>query len=131
MRWVVDASIAVEVLLRSRLGKEAWKLVERGELLAPDLIDAEVLSVLRREVMTDRLGERRARQALDDLQAWGIRRVPNALLLREAWTHRHNVSGYDALYLAAARVADATVITADGPLSRAPAVGVPVHNLRR
>ena len=74
-----------------------------GSLLAPDLLDAEVLAVMRRESLAGRLRNRRAEQALDDLRAWDLERIPNALLLSDAWSLRHNVSAYDALYVAAAR----------------------------
>jgi len=43
---------------------------------------------------------------------------------------RANLSIYDGIYVAAARALDATLVTADGPLSRAPGLGVPVYNLR-
>jgi predicted nucleic acid-binding protein len=68
--------------------------------------------------------------ALDDLAAWPIDRIPHAALLREAWQHRHNVTAYDAFYVAAARLYDAPLLTADGPLSRAPALGIVVQNIR-
>ena len=51
-------------------------------------------------------------------------------LLREAWPLRQNVSAYDAFYVAAARLYDAQVLTADGPLARAPQVGVVIENVR-
>ena len=52
------------------------------------------------------------------------------LLLREAWAFRANATAYDALYLAAAVLRHAPLLTADGPLSRAPVKRVTVHNIR-
>jgi len=127
---VVDAAAAVEYLLRTALGERVRELIERADLLAPELLDAEVLAVLRRVVLAGRLDERRAQQALDDLAAWPIRRLSHRPLLREAWSFRQNVTGYDALYLAAGRLHDATVLTADGPLARAPSGGVAIQNVR-
>lgn len=75
--------------------------------------------------------EQRALQALDDLRDWDLERIPHRALLREAWGFRLNVSAHDALYLAAARLQDADVLTADGPLSRAPSMGVLVQNARQ
>jgi predicted nucleic acid-binding protein len=40
------------------------------------------------------------------------------------------VSAYDAFYVAAARLSDASLITTDGPLSRAPLLGILVQNVR-
>ncbi|OFV86915.1 MAG: nuclease, partial [Acidobacteria bacterium RBG_16_68_9] len=91
----------------------------------------EVLAVLRREVLARRLGEPRARAAVDDLRHWGVVRLPHRPLLEAAWHLRGHVSAYDALYVAAARARGAALVTADGPLARAPALGVVVHNVRQ
>ena len=129
-RFVVDASAAVEVLLRTRIGRAAMSLLEDSELYAPELLDAEVLAALRRAWLADRVSESRVQEALEDLESWPIRRVPHVPLLHAAWAIRHNISGYDAFYVAAAQRFDAQLLTADGPLSRAPGVGVVIHNLR-
>ena len=130
MRLVVDASVAVEVLLQSALGRSVMPMIEQGDLLAPELLDAEVLAVLRRAVMRERLDEQRAVEALDDLALWPIERVRHAPLLRVAWSYRHNATGYDAFYLAAARVHEATLLTADARLAGVPKPGVPIHLVR-
>ncbi len=130
MKLVVDASVAVEILLRTPLGMLLAGRADAATLTAPELLDAEVLAVLRREVLRKRLDADRAAQALADLRDWDVERVPNRLLLEDAWTLRNNVSAYDALYLALAMRADAPVLTADGPLSRAPVSGVVIENVR-
>ena len=61
--------------------------------------------------------------ALEDLRDWPIDRIAHTALIREAWQHRHNVNAYDAFYVAAARVYDASLLTAHGPLTRAPCSG--------
>jgi predicted nucleic acid-binding protein len=93
-------------------------------------LDVEVLSILRRAVLRQQLAEQRAWLALEDLLAWPIDRITHTALVREAWQYRYNVSAYDALYVAAARVYDASLLTADGPLTRAPALGIVVQNIR-
>jgi len=127
---VVDASVAAEVLLRTEVGLRLAEVIEGHELSAPSLLDVEVLSVLRRAVLHGRLAESRAVLALRDLAAWPLERIPIPELLLGAWDHRYNVSAYDAVYVAAAAALDATLLTADGPLSRAPGLGVVVHNVR-
>lgn len=129
-RYVIDASAAAEYLLRTPLGLKMADLVEGAFLLAPELLDVEVLSVLRRAVLRRRLADYRARLALEDLRDWPIDRIPHTGLIREAWHHRHNVSAYDSFYVAAARRYDVPLLTADGPLSRAPALGIVVQNIR-
>ena len=127
-RYVVDASVAVEYLLRTPLGLMVADAIEDALLIAPELIDAEVLSVLRRAVLRGHLEEARALMALDDLTDWPVDRVSHRSLARLAWQHHRNVSAYDAFYVAAARTYDLPVLTADGRLSRASGLGIVVQN---
>jgi predicted nucleic acid-binding protein len=99
-------------------------------LIAPELLGAEVLAVIRRAFLQGRIDAERGGEALEDLGAWKIRRIPNVSLVHTAWRYRENVSAYDALYLAAADRFAAPLITADGPLSRAPVAGILIENVR-
>ncbi len=127
---VVDASAAVEYLLQTALGVRVGSLIESADVAAPELLDAEVLAVLRREVLAGRLAERRATEAVSDLRDWGVERLSHRALLDTAWTLRGHVTAYDGLYVSAARARRAALVTADGPLARAPALGIIVHNVR-
>ncbi|HSK29669.1 MAG TPA: type II toxin-antitoxin system VapC family toxin [Candidatus Limnocylindria bacterium] len=129
-RYVIDASAATEYLLRTPVGLKVAGVIADAALLAPELLDVEVLSVLRRAVLQRQLTEQRAMLAIEDLMDWSIDRIPHRPLVWAAWQHRNNVSAYDALYVAAARIANADLLTADGPLSRAPRLGVVVQNIR-
>ena len=130
IRYVIDASVAAEYLLRTPLGLKLADLIEGAFLLAPELLDVEVVSVLRRAVLRRQLEEPRASLALEDLIDWPVDRIPHTALIREAWKHRQNVSAYDAFYVAVARLYDASLLTADGPLARAPVLGIVVQNVR-
>ena len=129
IRYVIDASAAAEYLLRTILGLKIADVIEGADLIAPELLDVEVMSVLRRAVLRRRLDERRALLALEDLIDWQLERIPHVELIREAWRRRRNASAYDSFYVALARVYDVPLITADGPLSRAPALGIVVQNI--
>ena len=74
-RYVVDASVAVEYLLRTPVGETVADLLDNAVLLAPELLDAEVLSVLRRLVLHGQLAETRALLAVDDLVHWPVERI--------------------------------------------------------
>ncbi len=131
MNVVIDASAAVEFLLRTGVGLRIEGLIADANLFAPELLDVEVTAVLRRQLLHGNLEEERAAQALDDLVAWDVERLSHRALVREAWNLRHNVSAYDAFYLAAARRKAASVITSDGPLARIPVpTGVVVHDVK-
>ena len=129
-RYVVDASVAVEYLLRTPVGESLGELLESSVLLAPELLDAEVLSVLRRAVLQDRLAETRALQAVDDLVHWPVERISHRLLAPLAWQYRQNLSAYDALYVATARAYDIPLLTADARLSRTTGLDVAVQFFR-
>ena len=128
--YVIDASAAAEYLLRTQLGLKIADLIEDAFLLAPELLDVEVLSVLRRAVLHSKLDALRASLALADLADWPLGRIAHVGLLQQAWQHRHNVSAYDAMYVAVAHIYDVPLLTADGPLARAPALGIVVQNIR-
>ena len=127
-RLAIDASAAVEYLLRTPLGLTLADIIDDASLVAPELMDAEVLAVLRRAVLRGNLDEGRALLAVEDLTEWPVDRIPNRTLARPAWQHHRNVSAYDALYVAAARVHDVALLTTDGRLARAPNLGIAIHH---
>ena len=129
-RYVVDASVAVEYLLRTPLGLTVADILENASLVAPELMDAEVLSVLRRAVLNGRLEETRAQLVIDDLLQWPVDRLSHRSLAPLAWQYHRNVSAYDAFYVAAARAQGLPLMTADGRLARAFGLGVVVQHVR-
>ena len=129
-RFVVDASVAVEYLLRTPVGESVAELLESAVLLAPELMDAEVLSVLRRAVLHGHLAEARALLAVDDLVHWPVERIAHRNLALLAWQYRHNLSAYDAFYVATARTHDLPLLTTDARLTRAPGLDIAVQYVR-
>lgn len=127
---VVDASVLAPALADD--GTEGDRVRERlrGEqLTAPELIDLEVISTFRRAARAGRLDDRRSSQALTDLMALPLRRVPHARLLPRIWELRDNLTAYDAAYVALAEALNALLLTADGPLGRASGVRCEVEVL--
>lgn len=127
---VVDASVLAPALADDGADGDRARLRLRGEqLVAPELIDLEVLSTLRRAVRAGRLDERRSGQALDDLAALPLRRVPHLPLLARAWELRDNLTAYDAAYVALAESLRALLLTADGGIEKASGVRCDVEVL--
>lgn len=127
---VVDASVLAPALADDGADGDRVRERLRGEqLAAPELIDLEVVSTLRRAARARRLDERRSAQALADLAALPLRRVPHLPLLARVWELRDNLSAYDAAYVALAEALDALFLTADGPLGRASGVRCEVEVL--
>lgn len=117
---VVDASVLAPALADDGQDGDCARERLRGEeLAAPELIDLEVLSTLRRAARAKRLDPSRSLQALTDLAALPLRRVPHVPLLGRVWELRDNLSAYDASYVALAEALDTVLVTADGRIKRA------------
>jgi predicted nucleic acid-binding protein len=120
---VADASAVIELLLgRPTAEGLVGQLTDDPtlELAAPHLVDAEVGQVLRRFELRGELDEAAARAALGDLTDLPIVRYPDGPLLARAYDLRHNLTFYDAVYLALAEMLDAQFVTADAALAGVP-----------
>lgn len=97
------------------------RLLDSAESLhAPHLLDVEVAQILRRFVRRGELAPDRAREALDDLASLPLERYSHEILLSRVWTLRENLTAYDAVYVALAEILDATLLTRDARIPRAP-----------
>lgn len=122
MTAVVDCSIVIRVLanrdsddvLRQRLART---------LHAPALIDAEVSSVVRGLTITTkpnvRIATERGQQMLDDYAGLRIVRYPMQPLQQRVFALRHNLTAYDAMYVALAEALDVPLLTDDAKLAGA------------
>lgn len=127
---VVDASVLAPALADDEGDGDLIRARLRGEqLAAPELIDLEVLSTLRRAARAGALDNRRSSQALADLAALPLKRISHLPLLPRVWELRENLTAYDAAYVALAEALGAPLLTADGPLARAPGVRCKVEVL--
>jgi predicted nucleic acid-binding protein len=115
---VVDASAMLEVLLNTSAAEAIRaRLFAPGEsLCAPHLIDVEVAQTLRRYGMVKTLTPARAKQAFEDFLQIPVDRYSHYVLLPRIWELRHNLTAYDAAYLALAEALDAPLITCDRAL---------------
>lgn len=114
---IVDAGVVVELLAGSldpeRLGDE--------DLAAPHLLDSEVTHVLRGLVHRNALSEKQGVLALEGFTQLRLARFPADRLRPRMWALRHNLSAYDATYVALTEMTDATaLLTTDARLVHAP-----------
>lgn len=86
---------------------------------APDLLNAEVLHVLRRYGRQGVITAQRSREMVRDLADLPIARYPTMALIDRAWSLRANLTAYDAMYVALAEALDAPLVTADARLAAA------------
>jgi predicted nucleic acid-binding protein len=115
---VIDASAVLEILKQSPVGISLLEALDGRELDAPHLIDLEVSNALRRWVSRGEVSEAFASRALDSFMTMPITRYAHYPLLGEIWALRHNLTAYDAAYLALARHLDAELLTMDEGLKK-------------
>ena len=123
---VLDASAAVEMVTRTETGAQLNRIVPANTSwwVPNGLFDAEVNSVLRRLSLSGTFADDHidsARLRLSDLRC---RRVSVTALADRAWALRHNLSFYDACYVALADVLGAPLVTVDMRLANAPGLSV-------
>lgn len=123
---VLDASAAIELLLRTPAGDRADAALRGNRVVVPAHFDAEVFSALGRLVRGRALEEKLVEPILDELAHAPFLRYTLQPLLAAAWELRHNLALRDALYVSLARRLGATFVTADARLAKAPALGVDV-----
>jgi predicted nucleic acid-binding protein len=118
---VLDASAAVDWLLQTPEGQRIEnRIYSRNETLhTPDLLDLEVIQVLRRLVRQAVVSVHRGDEAVRDLLDLRITRYPHFVLLPRIWQLRPNFSAYDAAYIVLAEKLGAALVTRDGRLASA------------
>ncbi len=78
-----------------------------------------MLSVLRRWERRGEISTVRAQQALQDLAALPIIRYPASAVIDRVWKLRHNLTAYDAQYVALAQKLPAQLLTTDERMAAA------------
>ena len=126
---VVDASVAVEVLLQLDAADALMdRLFVGGESLhAPQLFDVEVAQVIRRYALAGDITAARGAEAVRDLADLPVTRHGHVPLLDRMWLLRNNLTAYDATYIALAEALDAVLLTRDVALARIPGVRLNVE----
>lgn len=123
---VVDASVLVEIALGNPVAASTIRTLGGRRPAAPELIDVEVANALKGHERAERLDQDTVTAFVRSLLDVPIRRVSHRLLLQDAWALRHQLSTYDAFYVALARRLNAPVVTCDRRWAAAGDLGVTV-----
>jgi len=120
---VVDASLLTDFLLGRPQALDALQLELAGNdhqpLHVPQLIEPEILNALRRMAACGTVSDQRASEAVADLANTRLIRYPHEPLRERVWDLRHNLTAYDATYMALAEaLAEAVLLTGDTGLAR-------------
>lgn len=120
---VVDASAALLALLKEG---EARRQLRTNDLHVPGLIDSEVVSALRRHERSGQITGQEASLVLDRWSRMGLRRYFVNPLAERIWQLRHNLTPYDAAYVALAENLGCSLLTCDRGQAQAVGLRCPV-----
>ena len=116
---VIDSSALLDSLLDDASYQNLMSIAALHELVAPDHIDIECLSAMRKMERLGYISEKQASQIIGELANIRCHRLSIHSLLSEIWTFRNNFTAYDAAYVAIAVDTGSALITHDQRLARA------------
>lgn len=120
MSAVVDASVLVAALVDSGPhGEWAEGILAAGSLHAPELARVEATNILRRLERAGEITTPEANAAYEDLTQLNMELFSFDPFADRVWALRHNVTSYDAWYVAVAEALGLPLATLDERLSRA------------
>ncbi|MGM1061510.1 type II toxin-antitoxin system VapC family toxin [Saccharothrix sp. Mg75] len=110
---VVDSSALLEVVAAKAPDRALLHRLVNSVQLAPALLDAEAISVLRRLERRELLSSEQATRAFHHIRTAPVERVPLRPLADRAWALRQSVFTNDAFYLALAEHLKVPFVTCD------------------
>ena len=118
---ILDASVLSLVIgHRGPAGDGArTRVAAEQDVGAPDLINLETASALRTWWRRGDLDDRQFLHAIEQLRRFPLHRIPTVDLLPRLAQLRHNVTPYDASYIALAEQLGCLLLTTDGRLANA------------
>ncbi|MGH7883935.1 MAG: type II toxin-antitoxin system VapC family toxin, partial [Candidatus Dormibacteraceae bacterium] len=97
------------------------------KLIAPELMDLEILSAIRGWVLTGLWSASDGAILADRAEEIPILRYRHRVLLNRIWELRHTLTPYDASYVALAEMLKVDLLTSDGKMARASGSNCKIH----
>ena len=130
MTSVADASVLVALLTDSGYeGEWARTVTDEEPLAGPHFVLVETSNLLRRLELADRISRTAAADAFRALLGLDIELYPFAPFGERVWELRHNLTCYDAWYVAVAEALACPLLTLDRRLARATGPTCPIVTL--
>lgn len=127
---VVDASVLEPAFVSSAADGAMARSALAGDALAvPAHADVEVMSVMRRHMLRGLLSDTGFEGAYRRYVNSQLIRYPLTPLMRRALELRHNLTPYDAAYVALAELLECPLVTADRRMAAAPGLRCEVRVL--
>jgi predicted nucleic acid-binding protein len=119
MNVVVDASVVVTALVDDGpTGAWAEEVIESGALYGPEMVRVESTNILRRLERVKEILTQEANAAYEDLMQLEIELFSFEPFTDRVWELRHNVTSYDAWYVAVAEALRLPLATLDERLAK-------------
>ncbi len=118
MSIVVDSSVIVAALI-SNSDEGAWseRVIEDGSLFAPELLRVEVTNIICRLERANEITGQEANAAYADFMELDLSLHTFEPFSDRIWELRHNVTSYDAWYVALAESLELPLATLDSRLA--------------
>lgn len=125
--FVIDASALVALLADAGpAGSWVAATAAGATLAAPQFALFEAANIFRRQELSGLLDATQATLAHADLLSLPLQLWPYSPLAERAWELRHNLTVYDATYVALAELLSASMITLDTRIAGAPEARCPI-----
>jgi predicted nucleic acid-binding protein len=116
--FVIDASAILELIAGPAPDQRLRRRALTGHGAAPELIDLEAASVIRRTVLAGEVDPDVGRERLQEIKNTPISRTAHRPLLSRIWELRDAITAYDATYVALAEQLDVPLLTCAAKLGR-------------
>ena len=116
---VLDTSAALHALAHRPAHPALLARLREEELIAPHVVDLELLQALRGLVRGGQVSPDQALDVRADFEALSITRYAHGGLTDRIWELRHNLTAYDAAFVALAELLDCPLVTSDARMAKA------------